>query len=385
MKKYWSTILAIFVIASFVLSACAQATPVATPEPATEEPVATEPPAPTDTPEPTAAPTEEPTAIPEPTAVPIGSAENPIKVLFVPSVDANVIVSGGEIMAQALKEATGLEFEVSVPTSYAATIEEMCASPENTMGFIPGLGYVLANQLCGVDVAFKAVRFGWSVYWAQIMVPADSDIKSIADLNGKKWAYPDAGSTSGYLAILPMLAEAGVTPGETLEAGGHTGAVRAIYNGEADFGTAFFSPPLKPEGEEPWKPGDSPEIPEELIPSCAPTEDGKKLMCGGWRVLDARAGLREEAPDVIQKVRILAISPEIPNDTLSFGPEFPADLRQQITDALIAFAETEAWDTSIGSQDFYGWTGIEPATDEEYDVVRQMIELAGLTLEDLGQ
>jgi len=108
-------------------------------------------------------------------------------------------------------------------------------------------------------------------------------------------------------------------------------------------------------------------------------------MCGDWRVLDARAGLREEAPDVVQKVRILAISPEIPNDTLSFGPEFPADLRQKITDALIAFAETEAWDTSIGSQDFYGWTGIEPAVDEEYDVVRQMIELAGLTLEDLGQ
>lgn len=385
MKKYWSTILAIFVIASFVLSACAQATPVATPEPATEEPVATEPPAPTDMPEPTAVPTEAPTAVPEPTEVAIGSAENPIKVLFVPSVDANVIVSGGEIMAAALKEATGLEFEVSVPTSYAATIEEMCASPENTMGFIPGLGYVLANQLCGVDVAFKAVRFGWSVYWAQIMVPADSDIQTLADLDGKKWAYPDAGSTSGYLAILPMLAEAGVTPGETLEAGGHTGAVRAIYNNEADFGTAFFSPPLKPEGEEPWKPGDSPEIPAELIDSCAPNEDGSRLMCGDWRVLDARAGLREEAPDVVQKVRILDISPEIPNDTLSFGPDFPADLRQQITDALIAFAETEAWETSIGSQDFYGWTGIEPSTDEEYDVVRQMIELAGLTLEDLGE
>ncbi|MEZ4674453.1 MAG: hypothetical protein R2932_09435 [Caldilineaceae bacterium] len=40
---------------------------------------------------------------------------------------------------------------------------------------------------------------------------------------------------------------------------------------------------------------------------------------------------------------------------------------------------------SIGNQDFYGWTGINPATDAEYDVVRQMIESAGLTLEDLGQ
>ena len=200
-----------------------------------------------DTAAPTAAVEEEGAAeeMASDTASDVGSEENPIKVLFVPSVDAQVIVSGGELMAEALNEATGLNFEVSVPTSYAATIEEMCASPENSMGFIPGLGYVLANQLCGVDVAFKAVRFGNDAYWAQLLVPRDSDVESLADLAGKTWAYPDAGSTSGYLAILPMIADAGIEVGETLEAGGHTGAVRAVYNGEADFATTFFSPPLK--------------------------------------------------------------------------------------------------------------------------------------------
>ena len=49
----------------------------------------------------------------------LGTAENPIKVLFVPSVDAQVITTGGEIMAEALNEATGYEFEVAVPTSYS--------------------------------------------------------------------------------------------------------------------------------------------------------------------------------------------------------------------------------------------------------------------------
>lgn len=336
---------------------------------------------------PAEAPAAEATEAPAeaPAAEVIGTEAHPIKVLFVPSVDANVIVSGGEVMAQALNEATGLHFTVSVPTSYAATIEEMCASPTDSIGFIPGLGYVLANQLCGVDVAFKAVRFGADVYWAEILVQRDGDIQSMADLNGKKWAYPDAGSTSGYLAILPLLQENNVTPGETLEAGGHTGAVRAVYNGEADFASAFYSPPLKPEGEEAWQPGDDPDISADLLDSCAPSDDGSRLMCGDWRVLDARAGLREEAPDVIQKVAILTISPPIPNDTLSFAPDFPADLRMQIEDALIAFSQTEAWNESIGNQDFYGWTSLSPATDAEYDVVRQMIELSGLTLEDLGQ
>ncbi|MGH2522855.1 MAG: hypothetical protein ACRDH2_10170, partial [Anaerolineales bacterium] len=150
-------LLALLTATALVLSACG---PAATPVPTTA-PQPTEAPQPTQPP-PTEAPTEAPTPDATATAIAeIGTEAHPIKVLFVPSVDAQVITTGGEIMAEALNEATGLFFEVSVPTSYAATIEEMCASPSDTMGFIPGLGYVLANQLCGVDVSFKAIRFGW--------------------------------------------------------------------------------------------------------------------------------------------------------------------------------------------------------------------------------
>jgi phosphonate transport system substrate-binding protein len=319
----------------------------------------------------------------------LGSPDRPIQVLFVPSVDAQVIVSGGDVMKTALEEATGLSFEVSVPTSYAATIEEMCAAPEDTMGFIPGFGYVLANNLCGVDVAFKAVRFGYGVYWSQILVPRDSDIAGLEDLEGLTWAVPDLGSTSGYLVPLVQLEEAGVTPGETVETGGHPNAALAVYRGEADFGTTFFSPPLIADGQ--WQIGDPPEIPDELIDSCAPDPEGD-LYCGPnqeYRVLDARASAIEEAPDIVQQVKILAISPEIPNDTLSFGPDFPAELRAQIEEALLAFAaecednEDCAWNDSIGNQDFYGWTGIEPATDAEYDALRAVVDTAGIELEDL--
>lgn len=362
-------LVALLTIAAFILVSCQ---PAATPEP---------------TAVPTQAPTAAPTPVP-PTATPepqIGSPEHPIKVLFVPSVDAQVIVSGGKIMADALNKATGLTFEVSVPTSYAATIEEMCASPMDTMGFIPGLGYVLANQLCGVDVAFKAVRFGSDVYYAQILVQRDSPFKTLKDLEGKKWGYTDPGSTSGYMVPLVMLQDAGVKPGESVETGGHPQAVKAVYNGEVDFGTTFYSPPLKPEGQPAWKPGDPPDIPDDLVAKCAVTEDKRNIVCDGWTVLDARRNIREEAPDVIQKVRILTISPPIPNDTLSFGPEFPADLREEISNALIEFSKTPEWETSIGSQDFYGWTGINPAKDEEYDFVRKMVEAAGVTLEGLGQ
>ncbi len=121
----------------------------------------------------------------------LGSEGNPIQVYFVPSVEASVIVSGGEVMAQALKEATGLNFEVFVPTSYAATIEAMCAAPDKTIGFIPAAGYVIANNRCGVEVGAAAVRFGWPVYWAEYIVRRDSDIFTFGDLAGKTWGYGD--------------------------------------------------------------------------------------------------------------------------------------------------------------------------------------------------
>jgi len=126
------------------------------------------------------------------------------------------------------------------------------------------------------------------------------------------------------------------------------------------------------------------DIPDDVLDQCAINEDGK-LFCGDWRPLDARINIRTEAPDVIQKVRILTISPPIANDTLSFGPDFPEDLRAQIEQALIDFSKTDAWADSIGNNDFYGWTGIEPATDAEYDFVRKMVEATGLTLEGLGE
>ena len=365
-------LLAVILVAAFALSACG---PAAT----TEPPVVEEPPTATPEPEPTEVPTPEP-AEPE-----IGSPEHPIKVLFVPSVDANTIVSGGEMMAEALNQATGLTFEVSVPTSYAATIEEMCASPSDTMGFIPALGYVFANELCGVDVAFKAVRRGWDVYWTQFVVARDSDIQSLEDLDGKSWGYPDAASTSGYMFPLAMLKEAGIEPSESIATGGHPQAVKAVYNGEVDFATSFFSPYGPPEGVEPWKPGDPPDVPDEVVESCKISDDGKNIVCDGYVILDARNNIREEAPDVIQKVRILTLSEDIPNDTLSFGPDFPTELRSQIEEALVVFAETDAWMESIGSEDFYGWSGLSPAVDADYDFVRSMVEANGLTFESLGE
>jgi phosphate/phosphite/phosphonate ABC transporter binding protein len=308
----------------------------------------------------------------------------PINVLFVPSVDADEIIAGGEQLAEFLGNTTGLSFEVVVPTSYAATLEEMCASPATTMGFIPGLGYVLANQLCGVDVSAKAVRFGYDWYAAMFVVQRNSPYESLDDLDGLTWAYPDAASTSGFLYPTYLMQEVGITPGEVVEGGGHTGSMRSVYNGEVDFATAFYSPPRVDGTAIEWLPGDEPDIPEELVDTCALTEDGGTILCENWEPRDARRNLRSESPDVIQKLRILDTTSQIANDTVSFGPEFAPQLRELIMNALFTFAESDP-EGFAEAMDAYSWTGVNPATDADYDDIRLSVQASGFSLEDLGE
>lgn len=320
---------------------------------------------------------------------PLGSAERPIKVLFVPSVEVDQIITGGEVLATALNEATGLTFEVSVPTSYAATIEEMCASPDDTIGFIPAQGYVLANNRCGVTVGAAAIRNGLSWYAAQYVVPADSEAQSLEDLAGATWCIPDFGSTSGYLYPSAEFAALGIEPGEIIEAGGHNGAMLGVYNGDCDFGTAFFSPPLLPNFERTWTYGvDNPEIWREANVSPVRNDEGRTFVNGepgegGYRVLDARTLVSDTAPDIFDNTRILGITDQIPNDTVSFGPEFPLNMANNIVDALIEFTASEACATSICSDDFYSWTGVEAVTDSFYDPVRSALDALGITEEDI--
>jgi phosphonate transport system substrate-binding protein len=312
----------------------------------------------------------------------LGSEERPIKVLFVPSVDVDFMIAGGELIEQALNEATGLHFTVSVPTSYAATIEEMCASPDDTIGFIPAMGYALASQLCGVEPALASVRYGWNVYWTEFVVARDSDYQTLEDLDGATWAYPDAGSTSGYLYPMAIFDDLGITVGDTVEAGGHPQAVKAVYNGEADVGTCYFSAPLLPEGT--WTTDMNPDVPDDVVADCGVNEEGE-LWCGGYRVLDARAAIREEAPDVVQKVRILALSGEIPNDTMSYSPDFPEDLRAIINQAIIDYVASDACNATLCNESFYDWTGAAPIFDENFDGVRILMEAQGITLENIGE
>jgi phosphonate transport system substrate-binding protein len=188
-----------------------------------------------------------------------------------------------------------------------------------------------------------------------------------------------------------MFLEEGVVPGEIVETGGHNNSMLAVYNGEVDFATAFFSPPLLPNYARQWTFGvDDPEIWRECPESPVRNEEGRTFACGdpadgGYRVLDARASVADTAPDIFDETRILALTDQIPNDTVSFGPEFPLDAANDIVSALEEWVTTDNPDCleSICSEEFYNWTGIEQVTDSFYDPVRFLMDTLGITEEDV--
>src|SRR3990172_2818153 len=128
----------------------------------------------------TAAPAASPTAAPTQA---LGTADRPIMMAFVPSQDTARVSASGKAIAASLETSTGLKWDVTVPISYAATIEGMCAGQIDIAWLAP-LSFALAKQRNCADVMLGTLRKDESgklstTYNSQILVRTDSGINHI--------------------------------------------------------------------------------------------------------------------------------------------------------------------------------------------------------------
>ncbi len=271
----------------------------------------------------------------------LGTEDNPIALVFVPSGQAPEIIASAETLTDLLEEKTGYVFEGLVATSYSAAIEAMCISKAH-IGPLATLAYLLAHEKCGVDVALVSVRFGSPFYKGQIIAGADTGITKIEDLAGKTVCWVDAASTSGYIIPRVMLQAAGVNPdtdlAQQIEAGSHPNVVLAVYSGDCDAGACY---------------------------------------------VDARDTIADDYPDVCDEVVVIAESDEIPNDGLQFIKDFPPDMREKIVQAFLELMATEEGVAAIGKA--YGWQEVVVKDDSYYDPFRDTLEAAGVSVEDLAK
>src|SRR6185437_3716402 len=102
-------------------------------------------------------------------------------------------------------------------------------------------GYIIAHEKYGAEARLITIRYGDSTYKAQFLARSDSGIKKLEDLNGKKIAFVDPASISGYLLPLKYLKDRGIKPKETMFAMRHDNVISMIYQHQVDAGATFYS------------------------------------------------------------------------------------------------------------------------------------------------
>ncbi len=255
----------------------------------------------------------------------VTSGQTKLVMVFVPSAQTETVLAGGQRVSRMLSVALGVPVEAFVSTSFAAAIEAMCAGRAD-IGALNPASYVLAHDKCGVEVAVISVRFRLPYYRAQISVRADANINKIEDLKGKRFAFVDPASTSGYIYPAAMLKKLGYDPdrffSQTVFAGSHPNVILAIYRGQVDAGTTYE---------------------------------------------DARTAVQRQFPDVMEKVKPIAYSNPIPNDTFSLNARLSPELRAKIKDRLLRIARTpEGKEAFIsGGYDIEGLTDTVELTDQQ--------------------
>jgi phosphonate transport system substrate-binding protein len=275
----------------------------------------------------------------------LGSKDNPIKIHFLPSLDAKVIEDNSKAFKVFLESNTPYKYEIVVLQSYVAVVESF-GTKKADVAALNSFGYLLAHDKYGAEAKMIVLRNGSATYQSQFIVPADSKIKKLQDLEGKKIAFVDPSSMSGYLLPMKTLRDHNINPKDTIFTMKHDAVVTKVYLREVDAGATFYSPPA-----------------------------------ANGAVEDARRLVLTQYPDVVTKVKILELSEPIPNDPIVFRKDMPEDMKQKIVDALMKFVKTPEGLKAF--KEIYGVTDLKLTTDAEFEPIRKMLAQIGKSAQEM--
>lgn len=254
---------------------------------------------------------------------------NAFTVAIVPSGSAETIAADVDTVSAALAAELGRDVAFTVQTSFFGVLQGLLDASV-TLSVLGPTAVVQAMDEGGATVELTAVRGGETSYRGEFYARCDDGATSIDALSGARFGFVDPGSVAGYQVPYLTLIDAGLDPDtdlDTVFAGSHDAVILGIYTGALDAGVAF-------EG--------------------------------------AVATIEGEFADVRDVVCSIGFTTDIPNDGLvvrgGVAPRERAAIAAAWMTALESPATAEAMQRLVGVGDF------APATVEDYDIIRRVMD-----------
>jgi phosphonate transport system substrate-binding protein len=164
-------------------------------------------------------------------------ANDVLRIGLVPAEDPRLIIADNQALMDALQASLGMEIKPFVATDYNGVIEALRAKKLD-VALLGPFSYVLAASIAEVDpIAIPETQKQGPSYRALIIARKDRNIRSLADLKGRTFAFVDPSSTSGHLFPKSAMLRAGLNPDKDMRAifaGSHDASAIAVQNGKVD-------------------------------------------------------------------------------------------------------------------------------------------------------
>jgi phosphate/phosphite/phosphonate ABC transporter binding protein len=261
-----------------------------------------------------------------------GSRAQELKFGFTPVLSEPEMRAEFEPLMNYLSNSLGRKVTLYIAKDYGDLRTQMESGSVDVGSFSP-FAYVDAAKGGKIRIIAQSIIEGSATYRGIIIARKDSGLKTIADLKGKRFAFVDPKSASGYVYPRAMLIEKGINPEafftEAIFAGSHDKVIAAVLDGRVDAGAIY----------------------------------------------DGALGVAQRSGIAIENLVRLASSDPIPHDAIAVRIGLDEALRKSIQSALIDLDKSDAGRRVIANSK-KKLTGHVIAEDKLFDVVRRTAKIA---------
>ena len=235
-----------------------------------------------------------------------------------------------------LSDSIGQKVVLYIAKDYGDLRTQMEAGAVDIGSFSP-FAYVDAVRGGKIRIIAQSMQDGSPTYRGIIIARKDRGLKAVADLQGKRFAFVDPKSASGYVYPRAMLIEKGIAPEsyfkETIFAGDHNKVIAAVLKGRVDAGATY----------------------------------------------EGALGVAKAMGVPVENLVTLASTEPIPHDAIAIRIGMQATLAKAIQTALVDLDKSEAGRRVIANSK-KKLSGHVIANDSLFDAVRRTAKIAGMDM-----